>query len=192
MRLLITFFLLAGFLVACNEPPKDADDNDDDDRREEEAPSQTTTVETTAAVTFVPSAAEYANVKEVVNDEYGKWQWHDSIGTHSSIEIRFTGDTLIYDYRGRCRYYYPFKIFDNEIVVYWSWDLDCADPVGIDKDYGVGNRPKEGDPFIVYRMSGKSKLRAEYLFPEWTAAAGKDRYSGDSLYPKVLEVWDGY
>lgn len=104
-----------------------------------------------------------SRLEQIVHDTTYTW-W---IGGESAPWIIFTDDSLSYVYYGQCAYLYPVSIINGEIVMYWSYNMDCVFDAKLDTTFNLKRSPQVGKPFARFRLTNDSTLAVTYEYPQW-------------------------
>ena len=120
------------------------------------------------------------NINDVVNDScYCIWK-------NGIVEICFDRKRINYWYHGQCMFWYPVKIIDNKIIMYWAFNEDSVFNRGLKKTFGLKKVPKIGNPFLSLTLINDTTLKANYFYPEWVNKFNINEGKGDTLYPSIF------
>ena len=110
----------------------------------------------------------FKNISEVVNDKKSN-AWLNSTESNNSLELHFNldiKDTLSVMYSHECWLFYPYKIKNNKIEVYWDKIIDTKYDFEIVKAINKIGKKHIGKSFMTLELLNDTVLKANYTIPE--------------------------
>ena len=107
----------------------------------------------------------FKNISEITQ-EYSYSVWFDwKEGYDSSLSLIFgigRNDTLSVYYSNECWLYYPYKLVNDKIIVYWDTIIDTKYQFDIVKAIDKIDKKLIGKPFMILELEDSTTLKATY------------------------------
>jgi len=137
----------------------------------------------------------FKNVSEVVNN-YGDWINQNEKDSTASLALVFAlhnNDTLSVCYSAECWLYFPYKLKDDKIIVYWDVYIDTKYEFDIVKAMKKTNKKLIGKPFMILELENDSTLKATYLMKDLikkiNRASKTKRIFFPDKYYVIEDIW---
>ena len=141
----------------------------------------------------ITSRFSYKNVLEIITDTL--WSvWVERKDSSASLALHFMyKDILAVAYSAECWLYYPYKIDNNKIVVYWDNKIDTKYNFDIVKAINKTDRKYLGMPFMILELENDTTFKATYPLKELVRKINNSSKNGRIFFPdKYIVVQDDF
>ncbi|WP_207434435.1 hypothetical protein [Sabulibacter ruber] len=141
------------------------------------------------------SKVAFTSIEQVVRDSKQN-TWVEIKGNSASLALHFNPnlkDTLSVSYSSECWLYFPYKIENGRLILYWYEIIDSKY-----KDFEVVKAIRKvkkkyrGQPFLVLELANETTLRATYLLPDLIKKinnSSKERILFPNTFTVIPEVY---
>ncbi|RDC63550.1 hypothetical protein [Adhaeribacter pallidiroseus] len=114
------------------------------------------------------SRITFTSINQVVQSKKFN-AWVELKDSTASLALHFDSsnqDTLSMSYSPECWLFYPFKVEDNQIILYWDNLIDSKYDFDIVKAINKTDKRFIGKPFMTLELINDTTLKATYLIPD--------------------------
>lgn len=135
----------------------------------------------------------FTNVLEVVQDTSAN-AWVEFNKNSASLALYFNLDlrgTLSVLFTTECWFYYPIKVENDKIIVYWDNYIDSKHDFDIVKAIKKIDKKYLGKPFMILELANDTTLNATYTIPEVVSVINNSS-NKRILFPSKFVVTNDY